>query len=207
MINIFINSTTWGQAMSATFNMSIEGSVAQKRLTPIEECTVNDPVYEKVLSAEKVAQYIAQGKKVGNLDKAVITENIRVNSLNALIKELEFVSNYDNKDMIIAYVPTELLQELESGRIKFYLAEDSKGTTYYSDFELELWKKALPLIQDLYCRIVFKDINACKKNVSKTQIQADRVSIYNNMYAMLLTAFREMKAIKAEKQVSEEGIF
>lgn len=210
MLNIFINSTTFGQAMGATFDMNVEGTLADKRITALEDCEVCPPVYEKTIDANKVASLITSGQtqKVSNLGRAVEVENVRVNSLAMLIRELTLISMLeDRNDMLIAYVPGELLQELESGRIKFYLADDSTETTYYSDYELSLWREALPLIQSLYCRLVFKNINACKKNSSNTPIQADRVSINASMYTKLLTAFREMKAMKAgvQQQVASGG--
>lgn len=210
MLNIFINSTTFGQAMGATFDMSVEGTLADKRLTALEDCEVCAPVYERSIDASHVASLISAGQtqKVSNLGRAVEVENVRVNSLAMLIRELSFISMLeDRNDMLIAYVPGELLQELESGRIKFYLADDSAETTYYSEYELSLWREALPLIQNLYCRLVFKNINACKKNSSNTPIQADRVSINASMYTKLLTAFREMKAMKTgvQQQVASGG--
>lgn len=210
MLNIFINSTTFGQAMGATFDMNVEGTLADKRITALEDCEVCPPAYEKTIDANKVASLITSGQtqKVSNLGRAVEVENVRVNSLAMLIRELTLISMLeDRNDMLIAYVPGELLQELESGRIKFYLADDSTETTYYSDYELSLWREALPLIQDLYCRLVFKNINACKKNSSNTPIQADRVSINASMYTKLLTAFREMKAMKTgvQQQVASGG--
>lgn len=209
MLNTFINSTTFGQAMGATFDMDVQGSLADKRLTAIEDCEVGMPVYERAINPEKVTALITAGQtqKVSNLGKAVEVENVRVNSLNMLIRELTVISAMETNTMIIAYVPPELLQELESGRIKFYLAEDSNETTYYSEFELNLWREALPLIQNLYCRLVFKNINACKQNKSNTPVQADRVSINASMYTKLLTAFREMKAMKtgASQAVASGG--
>lgn len=210
MLNIFINSTTFGQAMGATFDMSVEGTLADKRITALEDCEVCQPVYEKTIDANKVASLITAGQtqKVSSLGRAVEVENVRVNSLAMLIRELTLISMLeDRNDMLIAYVPGELLQELESGRIKFYLADDSTETTYYSDYELSLWREALPLIQNLYCRLVFKNINACKKNSSNTPVQADRVSINASMYTKLLTAFREMKTMKAgvQQQVASGG--
>lgn len=198
MLNIFVNSTTYGQALGCTFNMSVEGSLADKRITALELCEPVAPVYERAIDASKVTALIASGQtqKVTNLGKAIEVENVRVNSLAMLIRELQVVSAVESNDMIIAYIPGELLQEIESGRVKFYLTEDTQ-TTYYSEYELELWKQALPLIQSLYCRIVFKNIMACKKNVSNTPVQADRVNIFNSMYTKLLNAYREMKAVKA----------
>lgn len=201
MLNIFINSTTFGQAMGATFNLAVEGTLADKRITDLANCEVCAPIYEKVADPEKITAFIATGQtqKVSNLSKAIEVENIRVNSLAILIRELQLVASLPCNDMIIAYLPTELLQEIESGRIKFYLSGDSE-TTYYSQTEIELWKIALPIIQSLYCRIIFKNISACKKNVSNSSIQADRVSITASMYTKLLTAFRELKAVKTGQQ-------
>lgn len=198
MLNIFVNATTFGQTMGATFDMDVQGTLADKRLTEIENCEVIAPVYEKAVDASKVTALLAAGQtqKVSNLGKALEVENVRVNSLFMLKRELEYVSSLESQDMIIAYVPGELLQEIESGRVKFYLADETE-TTYYSEFELNLWKEVLPIIQFLYCRLVFKNINACKQNKSNTPAQADRVEIYSSMYTKLLVAFRELKSIKA----------
>lgn len=199
MLNIFVNSTTYGQTMGATFDMSTEGSLIDKRVTSVENCDVVPPIYQREISAQKVADLISAGQteKVANLGKAVEVENTRVNSLAMLIRELTLVKDLkDNKDIVVAYVPGELLHEIKSGRIKFYLDEEAK-TTYFSSLELELWKQVLPLIQDLYCRIVFKSIDSCKKNSSNTESQADRVSIYSSMQKRLIAAFREMKIAKS----------
>lgn len=209
MLNLFINSTTFGQAMGATFDMSVEGSFADKRVTPDENIEVLAPIYERVIDANRITALIQSGQtqKVSNLGKAVEVENIRVNSLNVLIRELNMISAMESTGVIIAYLPTELLQEIESGRIKFYLNDSSAETTYYSKTELELWAQAIPLIQNLYSRIVFKNIASCRKNVSNTQVQADRVAIVASMQSKLLTAFREMKALRngAQAQQSNPG--
>ena len=207
MLNIFINSTTFGQAMGATFNMNVEGSLADKRITALENCEVSAPIYEKAVDPAKITSLIATGQtqKVSNLGKAIEVENVRVNSLAMLIRELELVASIESNEMIIAYVPGELLQELESGRVKFYLASDSSETTYYSEFELTLWHHAMALIQSLYCRLVFKNIASCRKNVSGSAVQADRVNITASMYTKLLTAFREMKTVKSNVQATAQS--
>lgn len=207
MLNIFINSTTFGQAMGATFNLAVEGSLADKRVTALENCEVVAPLYERTVDAEKIASLIATGQtqKVSNLGKAIEFENIRVNSLAMLVRELELVASLESNEMIIAYVPGELLQELESGRVKFYLAGSESNTTYYSEFELNLWHHAMALIQSLYCRLVFKNIASCRKNVSGTAVQADRVNITASMYTKLLVAFKEMKIAKSSVQHTQQS--
>ena len=213
MLNLFINSTTFGQAMGCTFDMGVEGSFADKRITSDENIEVLSPIYERVIDADKVSALIQAGQtqKVSNLGKAVEVENVRVNSLNVLIRELKMISELENTGVIIAYLPTELLQEVESGRVKFYINDSEAKTTYYSKTELELWAEAMPLIQALYSRIVFKNIPACKKNVSNTQIQADRVAIVASMYNKLLNAFREMKTVRnsnpLQNKTTGEAIF
>lgn len=197
MINSFVNVTTFGQFISCSFNLGADGTLADKRITAQEDCVVQPAVYEKTLTPERIAEYIAQGKKVENLSKAVETENIRVNSLYAFAKELSAVSQIDNNEPIIIYVPTALLQELVSGRIKFYIAETAPETTYYSQFELDLWKQVMPMIKDNFDRLVFKDINSCKKNISNTAVQQDRVNIYKSMYNLMLESFRTEKANRA----------
>lgn len=212
MFNVFVNSTTFGQAMGATFDLSIEGSLADKRVTAPENCKVLAPIYERKVDANRVTSFISTGQtqQVSKLAKAVDVENVRVNSLAVLIRELQMISEIDTDCMIIAYMPLELLQEVESGRVKFYMSGETT-TTYYSQTELDLWRTALSLIQSLYCRIVFKNINACKKNNTNSPVQADRVNINASMYNMLLTAFRELKAERTKPKttpaVSGEPIF
>lgn len=195
MLNLFINSTTYGQVIGATFNIDGAGSLAERRITQFTE--VEAPIYTKEIDTTKVTQLFVSGQtdKVNRMSKAITVENIRVNSLSMLLRELTLIANLESQDMIIAYLPGELLQEVESGRVKFYL-DGTTETTYYSNYELELWSQVLPLIQSLYCRIVFKNIASCKKNLSNTQVQADRCAIYASMYQKLLTSYREMKAIK-----------
>lgn len=210
MLNLFINSTTYGQVMGATFNMDSPGSLAERRITQFID--VEAPLYVKDVDSTKITQLIAAGQtdKVSKMGKAIEAETIRVNSLAMLLRELSMISSLESNDMIIAYLPGELLQEVESGRVKFYL-DGTAETTYYSDYELQLWGQVLPLIQSLYCRIIFKNINSCKNNRSNTQVQAERCAIYANMYQKLLTAYRDMKAIKAgnvqSTTVSSEAIF
>ena len=210
MLNLFINSTTYGQVIGATFNIDGEGTLAERRLTSFTE--VEEPVYEKAVDSTKITQLITSGQtdKVSKLGKAIEVETIRVNALAMLLRELTMIVNTESNDMIIAYLPGELLQEVESGRVKFYL-DGTAETIYYSDYELDLWRQVLPLIQSLYCRIVFKNIASCKTNRSNTQIQADRCAIYASMYQKLLTAYREMKALKSGNMqttaVSGESIF
>ena len=210
MLNLFINSTTYGQVMGATFNMDTPGSLAERRIT--QSIDVEAPVYEKVIDSAKITQLIATGQtdKVSKMGKAIEAETIRVNSLAMLLRELSMISCLESNDMIIAYLPGELLQEVESGRVKFYL-DGTAETVYYSEYELELWRQVLPLIQSLYCRIVFKNISSCRNNRSNTPVQADRCAIYANMYQKLLTAYRDMKALKSGNvqapAVSGEAIF
>lgn len=210
MLNLFINSTTYGQVMGATFNMDAPGSLAERRIT--QTIDVEAPVYEKVIDSAKITQLIATGQtdKVSKMGKAIEVETIRVNALAMLFRELSLIASLESNDMIIAYLPVELLQEIESGRVKFYL-DGTTETIYYSEYELELWRQVLPLIQSLYCRIVFKNISSCKNNRSNTQVQADRCAIYANMYQKLLTAYRDMKALKSGNMqttaVSGESIF
>lgn len=206
MLNIFVNSTTFGQAMGATFKMDAVGTLSDKRVTPLNLCNVVAPVYGRVMNAEKVTALINSGQssKVSNFAKAIETEKIRVNSLNMLVRELSMINAMEDcNEMITAYVPAPLLSELESGRVKVYLFDESVETTYYSKFELELWKNANALIQQLYCRLIFKKIDSCKVNVSNTPIQAERVDIYNSIYEKILVAFREEKTRQAASQYTE----
>lgn len=195
MLNLFINSTTLGQAMGASFDMDVEGTLADKRITEDANCEVIAPIYRRAIDANKVAELVASGQtqKVSTLSKAIDAECVRVNTLSMLIRELELVAALDSTDMIVAYVPTELLGELQSGRVKMYIGENATANPYFSELELGLWAHAMELIQSLYHRLIFKNIAGCKKNSNNDPVQALRGAITGAMYGKLLTAFREMK--------------
>lgn len=195
MINIFANSTTFGQNIGVTFMLGGEyDTVAlnNKRVTPHSECVVKPAVYEKVLTADKVAEYLSAGKNIGNLQKATDTENKRVGSLNALVVELDRVVKLESKDMIMAYIPEELAIEFATGKHKFYL--NGAESTYYSAIELGLWAQFYSLYAQVFTRFVVKNIAGCKKNVSNTKTQADRVSINSGLEKLILDSFRAEKA-------------
>jgi hypothetical protein len=215
MLNIFVDSTTFGQAMGATFDFAIEGKLAEKRLTKQEDAKVMPSVYERTIDAEKILNFSKAGltQKITNLQKAINAENKRVNSLNILVRELESIQETfapDEVGIITAYVPAELLSELQSGRVKYYL-DDSAETTYYSKLERELWKKALPLIQHFFMNIVFKNVLACQVNKHENAEQAMRVTIYTQMHNMIRTAYREMSAERQTNGTApaqeEDGLF
>lgn len=212
MLNIFINSTDFGQAMGATFRMDGEGTIAQRRITADKDCVVNAPVYEANSAnyTAKIAEFLAQGlsQKASNLGRAMNTENIRVNSLAMLIRELETVSLIESTEIITAYVPKPLLDELFYGKFKLSLEEGAPKNSYYSDFELELWRKALPLVQELFSRLNFRDIASCRElrdSQAGNNMQKERVSIYKAIYGNLLTAYREMKALKSQRATVANG--
>ena len=202
LLNVFVNSTTFGQAMGATFDLSVAGDLSNKRITALEDCAVLEPIYEKQIATEKIAEYLKTGQtqKVSNLGKAIETENIRVNSLAVLIRELALVLSLETEEPVTVYVPYALLQEIQSGRIRYYLAENTNS--YYSQQEIELWKEALPLMHEMFYRLVFKSIDTCKSNSNNDPVQALRVSISNSMYARLLKSYKEFKAIKAGTQAT-----
>ena len=196
MLNLFIASTTYGQTFSCIFDLRAEGTIAQKRITPAEECVAIEPVFEKALSQEKIAEYISSGdvKKISGLGKAKETEDIRVNSLYAFYLQLDKISKMKKeKGVILAYIPQQLLYEIEGGKYKFTLLGEDNNP-YYSEEELEIWKKIMPLLTKLYPRLVFKNIISCKTNKSGTEEQALRVTIYKSMYAVLLDAYKKAKA-------------
>lgn len=205
MLNIFVHSSTYGQAMAATFDLEAAGSLPEKRITAPENCCVAAPVYEKPVDQAKVVAFATANKRaeLNKMMAAIDTENRRVNSLAALIRELKTIIASGNNDMIIAHVPAPLLKEIETGRVKFSLIEGAEKNPYFSDFELELWREALPLIQQLYTRIVFKSIDTCKTNAYNQPVQALRVAIYRQMHQMILAAFNEMKQAREFAQQND----
>lgn len=220
MLNIFANATTLGQGVGATFIMEQEPSgttIVDRRITPNEDLAVAEPVAQRQLDAVKIAQLVAsgQGSKVTAMTKAIESESIRFASLSVLVRELATVEAYEEStgvtdEPIIAYVPTQLLNEILGGKYKFYI--NGRGeTTYYSQQELSIWEVAVAYIQKYYTRLVFKDINGCRKNNSNTHVQAERVAIFNSMYSKMLESYKELRAqrsgVSHSVAVGAEGIF
>ena len=172
MINLFINGSQFGQTMGMTFHMDGEGSLAQRRLTSTENVKVVSSIYGREVDADKIAQLVKSGlaDKVAGYTKALEVESIRVNSLNMLVRELETVKASDIQSMITCYVPDVLLRELTSMRVKYYLSGESVND-YYSEFELSLWRKAMPLFQELFFNLVFANIASCGKNQFNDPVQ------------------------------------
>lgn len=220
MLNIFVNTTTFGQPMAATFDIAEDGT--KKLITPLDECSVYDAGYEQTISAEKLAEIAMSGnvKKMTSSMKAINAENIRVNSLDLLIVELNrvlpLIKEQETIDedgvvtpageVVTVYVPQQLLRELHDLRVKFYVYGSSESS-YYSQYELDLWKKALPLIQELFLNVVFKNIDGCRKNLGETKVQASKVNIYKSMYKRLLAAYKaEADSRKAEGKAVNSNV-
>lgn len=228
MLNTLINSTTLGQAIGATFTIDGPGTLTARRLTSGDNCKVQTPIYEKELSQEKLEELRVKGllNDVPRYNKSIENEVIRVNSLAVLLRELTLIDELDTDEIVTMYVPTQLLRELQSLRIKYYLTSETPSK-YYSLVEIELWKLALPLVQKLYFNIVFKDIASCSKNPNNAdtvapelgdekamlslKVRADRNTLYNSMYTLMLGAYKSLKAQRANavptKKVSELGGF
>ena len=103
--------------------------------------------------------------------------------------------------MIIAYVPPQLLRELQSGRYKFYINGISEST-YYSEQELTMWIDANEIIAKLYSRLVFTNIENCKANNTGTAIQQERVGLYNAMINRIKEAY---KALKQQREIAAKS--
>ena len=117
-----------------------------------------------------------------------------INGCPVLIRKLE-------KEMIIAYVPPQLLRELQSGRYKFYINGISEST-YYSEQELTMWIDANEIIAKLYSRLVFTNIENCKANNTGTAIQQERVGLYNAMINRIKEAY---KALKQQREIAAKS--
>ena len=194
MLNTLINSTTLGQAIGATFEIDGTGSLTERRLTPGENCRIQEPVYERIISLEKFQALYTTGQmdKITRLNKAIESENIRVNSLAILLRELQLIDEMDTNEIVTIYVPTQLLKELQDMKVKYYLTSETPSN-YYSAQEIEMWKPTLVLIQKLYFNLVFKNIYSCTKNTTEDKVRADRAILYNSMQTLMNTAYRTLK--------------
>lgn len=208
MLNLFINSSIYGQAIGATFDFSAEAigkPLTQRRLTPSEFSGICRPVYERKVDMAKITALYSTNQidKVNKINRGMYSENIRVNSLYVLARELNNIiklcesnDKYKN-EMIIAYIPPQLLRELQTGRYKFY-ANGTSETTYYSEQELAMWIDINDAICTLYSRLVFSNIENCKENISNTAAQADRVKLYNTMVTIIKDAYNALKNERAK---------
>lgn len=212
MLNIFINSSIYGQSIGSTFNFSqavIGKPLSSRRLTPNAYANIIAPIYERQIDMEKITMLYKsrQIDKVNKLNRGVYSENIRVNSLYILIRELQLIDKLAvehpqlEKEMIIAYVPPQLLRELQSGRYKFYINGISEST-YYSEQELTMWIDANEIIAKLYSRLVFTNIENCKANNTGTAIQQERVGLYNAMINRIKEAY---KALKQQREIAAKS--
>ena len=217
MLNMFINSNIYGQAIAATFDFS-KDSVGKnfdgRRITPRNLSGINNPIYERKVDMEKIIDLYQTGQveKVNRINKGINAENIRVNSLYLLCRELkmleekfsnpETAEEYKNQ-LVLCYVPIQLLKELQERRYMFYL-DGSNKTTYYSRFELDMWIEADALIGELYSHVIFKNIVNCQKNVTNTPIQNDRVILYNSMNKILADAYYRMKELRENSVVNRQ---
>ena len=190
MLNTFINSSIYGQAIGSTFNFSkavIGKPLASRRLTPNAYANIMEPIYERQVDMTKITALYGSGQldKVNKINRGVYSENIRVNSLYTLIRELQLI------DKLTIEHP-QLLKELQSGRYKFYVNGISEST-YYSEQELTMWIDANEIIAKFYSRLVFTNIDNCKVNISGTAIQGERVTLYNSMISRIKEAYNTLK--------------
>lgn len=204
MINILINSTTYANGIGGSYDFTKPGTTL-KDLRVTEAKGISESIYRRELDIAKMQTLIGAGdiEKAQRLTAAIDKECTRVGALAVLVEELKAILPIaDSYDIILCYVPTLLKKELESGKIKFHISGNSVSS-YYSDVELLLWVELLPIIQSLYCKIVFKDILSCKANnfakdddTAEETISAQdlRVEIYKRQYAVMAKKFGEEKA-------------
>lgn len=216
MINVLINSTTFANGIGGSYDFSFEGELIDMRLTPFEP--ISESIFRRDLDKNKLAQLMTEGKndEAMALINAVDKECVRVGALYVLLNELKAISKMENRtDMIICYVPTLLKAELEHGKVKFHLSGDNESS-YYQEAELELWAEIMPLLSELYSRLVFKDIASCKANKlvnvenanpSSVLAQGYRVAIYTNQYSLMIKKFaEEKKKLQAAKRNGMEQV-
>lgn len=213
MLNIFVKANEYGQVIGATFNFEeqvLGTKLNSRKITPHALSGINNPFYERQINMQKVAMLYQAGQidEVNRINKAIYSENIRVNSLYLLCRELRMLDGlfnspetkekYANK-MIICYIPVQLLRELHEGKHKIYLIKkEEKHTTYYSKFELDLWAEAEMLIANLYEHLLFRNIANCdlSKSVSNkpfSQSQIDRNTLLTSLNNLLQQARIKMR--------------
>lgn len=221
MINVLVNSTTFANGIAGSYDFCKENAETLKDLRVTEAKGISESIYRRELDTAKMQSLFVAGEtdKAQRLASAIDKECTRVGALNALLEELKSIEAIaDNYDIILCYVPTLLKREIESGKIKFHIFGGSVSS-YYSDIELLLWDELLPILQNLYCKLVFKDINSCKtnsykpNNIDSNNIDDDtaeeagvtaqdlRVEIYKRQYSVMVKKFGEEKR-KARVQVN-----
>ena len=165
MLNMFINSNQNG-GFGGTFVIDAP-ELGSGRLTPKENL--------KLISIDITTDIAGNSLSVAKS---------RVNALGVFIRELETIAKMKKKEIVTCYLPQVLLSELNTGRVKYYISDDSNTNSFFSAEEIDLWKKALPLINKLYMNLVFKDINSCKPSTkydASSKVQYRRGVIYNQI--------------------------
>ena len=138
-----------------------------------------------------------------NLISIDITSNLTGNNLSVAksrVNALETIVKMKKKEIVTCYLPQVLLSELNTGRVKYYIADDSNTNSFFSTEEIDLWKKALPLINKLYMNLVFKDINSCKPSTkydASTKVQYRRGVIYNQILQKIKVQEENIDAFSA----------
>lgn len=157
----FIDSTDFGQTMGATFDLAIEGSVVDMRITTKEDCFVKEPIFEKVMTEEQLIKISKiSTKDLERIGMGYMLCTKRVNSLAMCCREMANYALMDDveSEVITFYVPKVLLDEINSGRVKYYIHSGDIKSEYYADQEVELWKDFYDLYKDIADRIVFRNI-------------------------------------------------
>lgn len=165
MLNLFINASQIG-GFGGTFVIDAP-ELGSGRLTPKENLNL-------------VSVDITTNLTGNNLSVA----KSRVNALGVFIRELETIAKMKKKEVVTCYLPQVLLSELNTGRVKYYIADDSNTNSFFSTEEIDLWKKALPLINKLYMNLVFKDIASCRPSTkydASNKVQYRRGVVYNQI--------------------------
>lgn len=184
-LNIFINSNDFGQTMSAVFDLSIQGTLGAKRLTDQSNCKVCESIYEKEISDSELLNLIkSSAVKAQKRAKAMKIETVRVNALNALVKELVFVSQLGdeyNNEAVTIFVPWMLCDEIQNGKVKYYINNSDTESSYYSAEELELWGHFFNIYSSMCSRVIFRNLNLLiqKSNPTEEEIKRENIAMSN----------------------------
>lgn len=181
MLNLFVGANIYGGGLAELYSVGEAGSLKDRRLTPVALCGVQRYAEKVELTEEQQFALFKAGKSLKGAEYGDKENLKRIAGLTALVAELgridELIASEEIAEIVTVYVPKSLHELISSGELKYYIgAEEQQGI--YTVEELKLWERFFELYQANFFGFVFKSIDTCKGNVSKTTEQQERNSIH-----------------------------
>lgn len=198
MLNLFLMSTVYGKATAMAYNINGEGSIKSRNLLDV---AISEHSTAGKMTDAELGQFVRKhGRKALNKIWGDKQSTMRVSALSCLVDCFTELDTEDLKEPLTCYVPKALLEEIQSGRHKYYMcAEEDESTAYYSEAELKLWESFYDLTADITRLLIFKDVYSCNLEETHSQAQEERLAIYEYMVDK-----RIKPSVEADRPADEE---